>query len=117
MGKMGWLRSTVVAGLLVLGVASPGLARVAEIEATAPLSDHGEPSVRAALAEAVSTAVRGAVAMGLRWYKISKAIVLEDQVAVKILATDSVSEPEGTVAPESGSDFETPPDESPGFLL
>jgi len=117
MEKMGWLRSAVAALLVVLGVASPVLARVAVIEIAAPLSDHAEQSVRAVLEEAVNTAVKGAVAMGLRWYKISKAVVLEDQVAVQILATDNASAPEGEAAPETENDLETAPDRPSGFLM
>ena len=117
MKKMGWLRSAAAALLLVLGVASPGLARIAAIETTAPLSDHAEQSVRAALEDAVDTAVKGAVAMVLHWYKISKAVVLEDQVAVRIFATDSVSDSEGEAAPEPENDLETAPDRPSGFLM
>jgi hypothetical protein len=117
MENMSWLRSAVAALLLVLGMASPGLARVAAIETTAPLSDHAEQSVRAALEEAVNTAVKGAVAMGLRWFKISKALVLEDLVAVQILATDTASEPEGEGTPEPENDLETAPDQPAGFLM
>jgi hypothetical protein len=122
MENMGWLRSAVAALLLVLGAASPGLARIASIETTAPLSNHAEQTVKAALEEAVNTAVKGAVAMGLRWFKISKALVLEDLVAVQILATDTASEPEGVepegeAAPESENDLETVPDRPAGFLM
>ena len=117
MENISWLRSAVAALLLVLGMASPGLARVAAIETTAPLSDHAEQSVRAALEEAVNTAVKGAVAMGLRWFKISKALVLEDLVTVQILATDTASEPEGEGTPEPENDLETAPDQPAGFLM
>ncbi len=88
--------------LVVLWVASPGSARVATIETTAPLEDHAELSIKAALKEAVDSAVKGAVAMGLRWVKISHAFVLEDAVAVQILATDT--------APEAGTDEAPNPD-------
>jgi hypothetical protein len=54
--------------------------------------------------------------LGLRWYKISKAVVLEDQVVVRILATDTAAEPEGKAAPEPGNDLETAPDRPSGFL-
>ena len=117
MEKMGWLRSAVVALLLVLGVASPCLARVAAIETTAPLLDHTELSVRAAVEEAVDTAVKGAAAMGLRWYKVSKTLVLEHLVAVQIFATDRAPEPEGEAAPEPENDLESAPEQSSGFLM
>jgi len=91
--------------LLALAVASPALAGVATIETTAPLPDHSEQSIRMAFRTAVETAVRGAMAMGLPRVQLRQAVVLEDAVAVQILATDM--EP----------DAETPepdPDEAPG---
>jgi len=74
--------------LLVLAVASPGLAGVAVIEATAPLQDHSKPAIEAAFKEAVKTAMRGAVAMGLPWVQVREAVVLKDRVAIRVLATD-----------------------------
>jgi len=74
--------------LLVLAVASPGLAGVAVIEATAPLQDHSKPAIEAAFKEAVKTAMRGAVAMGLPWVQVREAVVLKDMVAIRVLATD-----------------------------
>lgn len=90
--------------LLVLWVASPGLARVATIETTAPLQDHAELSVKAAIQEAVDAAVKGAVAMGLHWVQISKAFVFEDAVAVRILATDTAPEAGMEEAPDTNAD-------------
>jgi hypothetical protein len=72
---------------------SPSAAAVATIVTTAPLSDHREPSVNAALHAALKAAVVGAAAMGLTWVRISRAVVLEDAVAVKIFATDTAPEP------------------------
>ena len=94
----------IAALLLVLWAASPGLARVATIETTAPLQDHAELSVKAAIKEAVDTAVKGAVAMGLHWVQISKAFVLEDAVAVRILATDTAPEAGMEEAPDTDAD-------------
>jgi hypothetical protein len=37
--------------------------------------------------------MKGAVAMGFSWVRVSQAFVLEDMVTVRILATDT--EPEG----------------------
>lgn len=88
--------------LLVPAVASPALARMAVIETTAPLQDHAEQSIQAAFKEAVESAVRGAVAMGLTWVEISRALVLQDLVIAQILATDT--KPEG----EEGGEEEEP---------
>jgi hypothetical protein len=63
------------------------------IETAAPLKDHAEPSIQAAFKEALQTAMRGAVAMGLPWVKVSRTLVLEDMVTVQLLATDT--KPEG----------------------
>ncbi len=76
-----------VLALLLLGP-SPALARVAMIETAAPIKDQSQDSVKAALKEAVDTAAKGAVAMGLPWVQIQDARVLEDAVAIQVLATD-----------------------------
>ncbi len=75
--------------LLVLSLASPTLARVAAIQATASLKDHSEQSVTTAVKEAVERAVRVAVAMGLPWVKVHRALLREDAVSVEILATET----------------------------
>lgn len=87
-----------IALLLVLSVASPGLARMAVIETTAALENHSEQSVNAAFKEAAQTAVLGAVAMGFAWVQVLQAFVRGDTLAVRILATDT--EPDGDDAPE-----------------
>jgi hypothetical protein len=84
----------VVALLLVLSVASPGMARVATIATTAPLLDHSDRSILAALMEAVETLAKGAVAMGLSWVKVSQVLVLDDMVTVRMIATDTAPEGE-----------------------
>jgi hypothetical protein len=90
--------------ILAFALATPALARVASIETTAPLADQSEDSIKAALEQAVLTAVRGAVAMGLLWVHIRQAVVFTDVVTVQILASDSElqSEEEATadLAPE-----------------
>jgi hypothetical protein len=97
--------------LLVLWVASPGSARVATIRTTAPLQDHAELSVKTALKEAVDAAVKGAVAMGLRWVQISQALVFEDAVAVQILASDTAPEPGMEESPNPDTDLGTGSDQ------
>jgi hypothetical protein len=94
--------------VLAFAVASPALARVASIETTAPLADQSEDSIKAALEQAVSTAVRGAVAMGFQWVHIRQAVVFEDLVSVQVLASDTElsTEDEATAdpAPEKDAD-------------
>jgi hypothetical protein len=103
MRRMSWLPL----GLLAIAVlASPSAATVATIATTTPLEDHQEQSVNTALRTALKAAVAGATAMGLPWVRISRAIVLEDAVAIQIFATDENPEPgteEETPDPDSGS--------------
>lgn len=93
-----------IALLLLLSVASWALARVAAIETTAPLQDHSEQSIEVAVAQAIQTAVRGAVAMGLPWVHLRRAWVIGDTVAVQILATDTGPEEEQSAEPEPGEE-------------
>ena len=97
------LSRLTLALLLVVFLASPTVARVAMIETTAPLRDHAEPSIQTAFKEALQTAIRGAVAMGLSWVKLNQALVLENMVSVQLLATDT--KPEGE---EGGEEEEEP---------
>ncbi len=96
-----------VTALLTLGLAMPAFARVAAIRTAAPITDHSDQGVKAAFAEAVESAVRGAVAMGMSHVALNDARVLEDVVLVEILATDA-----------PGSDAPTPnapgPDDEDG---
>ncbi len=96
-----------IALLLVLSIASPGLARVAAIQTSAPLKDHSEQSINVAVMEAINTAARAAVAMGLPWVQVRGAFLLEDAVTVQILATDTEpgeEEEKEEMEPEAGGD-------------
>jgi hypothetical protein len=99
--------AAVALGLLVCGGA-PAMAGGALIETTAPLADHSEASVKAAVVAAIDKAVRGASAMGFAWFQLRDAQIAGDQVAVQILATDQ--EP-GAVEAEPGAP-DAAPDES-----
>ncbi len=59
------------------------------IQTMVPLQDHAEQSIEAAFKEALETAVKGAVAMGLSWVKLGRALVLGNMVVVQIFATDT----------------------------
>jgi hypothetical protein len=89
--------------LLALLFATPALARVAAIETTAPLADQSEDSIKAAIQQAVLTAVRGAVAMGLQWVQVRQARVFTDLVSVQILASDQEPEGEEEQVPDDGA--------------
>ena len=81
-------RLIMAVGLVVL-VASPSWARIATIETTAPLGDHSAASIKAAVTEAVRTALRGALAMGLSRVHLNRAMVLQDAVVIRLLAADA----------------------------
>jgi len=91
MRRLSWLSLGL---LLIVAPASPSAATVATIATTAPLGDHQEQSVNTAPRMALKAAVAGATAMGLPWVRISRALVLEDAVAVRIFATDENPEPD-----------------------
>ncbi len=84
----------VLAFSLVLSSVSPGLAGVATIEATAPLQDHSQESIKAAFIEALKAAVGQAEAMGLPWVAINEVQILEHKVTIQLLATDTDPESE-----------------------
>jgi len=105
------VRWFALALLLILVSAAPSAATVATIATKTPLENHEEPSVNAALQTALKTAVAGAAAMGLRWFQVSQALVLDDAVAVEIVATDESLPPdtgEEAPDPESGADTDGP---------
>jgi hypothetical protein len=90
----------VVPVLLALVLVAPALAGVAAIETTAPLTDHSEGGIKAAIKQAVLTAMRGAAAMGFQWVQVRQALVFTDLVTVKVLASDTEPEGEDGVAPD-----------------
>ncbi|MGH7263603.1 MAG: hypothetical protein ACREMB_01960 [Candidatus Rokuibacteriota bacterium] len=96
-----WLLTLII----VLSLAAPAAARIAAIETTAPLDDHSQESIESAIRQALQSAVRGAVAMGLPWVQVDQAVVFADAVIVKILASDSRFEdddtPDEDVSPEA----------------
>jgi hypothetical protein len=100
------LNCLAFAFVLVLCVGSPALARMASIQMAAPLQDHAEQSIQAAFKEAVETAVKGAAAMGMSWIQLGRAMVLEDMVAVQIIASDTKPEGEATAPEDQGTEPE-----------
>jgi len=88
--------------LLILVSAAPSAATVATIATTTPLENHADQAVNAALRAALKKAVAGAAAIGLRWFRISQALVLDDAVTVQIVATDENPAPDtGEKGPDS----------------
>ena len=79
--------------LLGLALVTPAVAGMAAIETSAPLADHSDDAIKAAIKQAVVTAVRGAEAMGFQWVQVRQALVFTDLVTVKVLASDT--EPQG----------------------
>jgi len=72
------IRPLALAFLLVLALATPSLAVIVTIEAAAPLPDLSQSSLEQVIDEAVGAAVRGAVAMGLRWIQLHQILVLKE---------------------------------------
>lgn len=108
---MRYLITVALASLLIIATAAPSAARLIAIQAIAPLRGHGEHSIQSAIQEAVESALKDALAMGLPWVRLMRALVLEDAVAVQILATDvdpkagggeKAPGPDGESAPEGG---------------
>jgi hypothetical protein len=87
-----WLLALLPASLATLSLlpapssAQSGPTQVAAIETTAPLDDQSEGAVKSAIATAVQTAARGAVAMGLPWVRIKSAYVRDGYVGVQVFA-------------------------------
>ena len=92
------LARLVLPVVLAFALATPALARVASIETTAPLTDQSDDSIKAALEQAVRTAVQGAVAMGFQWVHVRQAVIFTDMVSVRILASDSEPQDEDEAA-------------------
>jgi hypothetical protein len=85
--------SRLLAALLVLGLTSTASARVAVIQTTAQVSDHSENGLRQAVKDAVATAVRGALAMGLSQVALKGVTQLDaETVAVQVVASDTDAE-------------------------
>jgi hypothetical protein len=115
----------VVVGLgFLIGSVVEAEARTAVIEVAAPLQAHTEDGLKAALLEAVQSAAKGALAMGLGWVEVSHAAVVGNSVAVQVMATDTPQnsgesvDPDQTPAPDDRTPgpAETPP-HTPGESL
>jgi hypothetical protein len=77
------------------------------------LSDHSPETLQRAIKEALDTAVQGATAMGFNWVRLDGALVLEDAVVVRMVASDDDSE---NTRDEEGPSVSTPLDPaSDGF--
>ena len=92
----------ILALALVLAAVSPGLAEVATIEATAPLQDHSEQSLRAAFVLALKLAVQQAEELGFPWVTLNHVQVMEHRVLVRLLATDV--DPDNEEGQQNGQD-------------
>ena len=88
--------------VLILGLSSPGWARVVRMETAVPLTDRSEAAVEAALRGALETCVRGAMAMGLSWIRLERATLGEDRVIVHMIGSDDDDEDEGRVDEPQG---------------
>jgi hypothetical protein len=90
--------------------AQSGPTQVAAIETTAPLDDQSDGAVKHAIATAVQTAAKGALAMGLPWVRVQSAYVREGYVGVQVFA---MAQPPEEMKSE-GNEGSTEPELSPG---
>ncbi len=98
----------------LFGCTSLALARTATIEVAAPLQGQSEDALKAALLEAVQSAAKGALAMGLGWVQVSRAAVVGDSIAVQVVATDSPPQgTDGSADPGQAPEEQPPADSGP----
>jgi hypothetical protein len=97
------LLGATIALTLLVGGPQPATADGALIETTAPLADRSEEGVKAAVVAAINKAVRGAAAMGFAWFRLHDAQVWEDEVVVRITATDEGPGRAPEVNPDAGA--------------
>lgn len=101
--------------------AVPSPVEMAAIEATAPLEDASEESVKAAITIAVQKAARGALAMGLPWLQVQSAYVRSGYVGVHVVAMTKPPQgteesPDSSVAPDERREERAPTERAPGSM-
>ena len=95
LGRVLWM-SVLIGGIAWLS--APSIAHsapdsVALIETSVPLEDTSDAGIADAVNRAVTSAVRGAAAMGLSWVQLQRAYVSGGYVSVQVLAaTESLDE-------------------------
>ncbi len=99
----------VIGLMLVVSLTSQGLAQVAVIQTSAPLTDHSEESIAMAFEHAVRAALRSAVAMGLPWVQLRLALVGEDRLTVEVLAMEGEPDDDSREGEEGDSDGKPTP--------
>jgi hypothetical protein len=97
------LGATIALTLLLVGGPQPAIAGGALIETTAPLADRSREGIKAAVVAAINKAVRGAAAMGFAWFQLHDAQVWEDEVIVRITATDEGPDRAPEASPDAGA--------------
>jgi hypothetical protein len=92
--RIGGSRCVLVAALTLAGVllGSAAQAETVTIEASAALTDRSEAALDGAIGLAIETTIRSAAAMGFSMIRFDRAIVLEDRVVVRIVASDSAGD-------------------------
>lgn len=77
-----------LAVLLMATMVPAAWARVVVIEATVPLADDSEETLRSAVKKAIENAARGATALGLRSLRLNAAEVFSNALVLRLIATD-----------------------------
>src|SRR5262245_11608546 len=73
----------------------PAHAETVTIEATAALADKSDAALDGALGLAIETTIRSAAAMGFTMVRFDRAIVHDDRVVVRIVASDNADDDVG----------------------
>ena len=106
-GRALWLLVLIggIAWLSAPSIALSAPAGVTLIETTVLLEDQSDAGIAAAVDRAVSSAVRGAAAMGLSWVQLQRAYISGGYVGVQVLAAteslDTAAQDEAATPPEN----------------
>ena len=73
-------------------LSGPAQAETVTIEASAALADRSDATLDGALGLAIETTIRSAAAMGFTMVRFDRAIVHDDHVVVRIVASDSADD-------------------------
>jgi len=74
--------------VLLLAMVPPAWARVVVIEATVPLADNSEETLKSAVRKAIENAVLGAAALGLRSLQVNGAQVFSNALVLRLIGSD-----------------------------
>jgi hypothetical protein len=111
------LLATVLAALMLIGVARPAAAFVIEVTTSVAVSDAGDhATLKSALQTAVDGVLKGAIAFTPTLVVLTRALVVGDRLYIRLLVADQ--EGEQTVKDLAGpEDDEATPSAAPRLQL